>query len=218
MTVRYVSHLGDDLAPLQAARMSTGNPSGVDEAQDARLRGYLWQHGHLSPFEFADLVVEVDCPIFVARQWMRHRTFSYNEFSGRYAKMDRGYWLPAGWRGQGTGNKQAGSAALPDDAQEAAAATYSAALRQAEEAYLQLLAAGVCREQARAVLPVATLTRFRAKGNLRNWCAFLRERLAPDAQHEIRVEAQQVARIVRDLWPLTYAVTGLPDPEEGGQA
>ena len=218
MTVEYIGHWGDDLSPLEAARMSTGNPSGVDAEKDARLRRYLWDHRHLSPFEFGELVVEVECPMFVARQWMRHRTFSYNEFSGRYAEMDLGFWDPQEWRGQGDGNKQAGSGGIDRDLLVEVDADYRFAVRTCERVYRKLLEAGVCREQARAVLPVATLTRFRVKGNLRNWFHFLRERLAPEAQEEIRIEAEQVARIIMGIWPQTYRVTGLRDPGEGSSA
>lgn len=211
MSVKYIGHWGDDLSPLEAARMSTGNPTGEDPGKDARLRRYLWDHRHLSPFEFSELILEVQCPIFVARQWFRHRTFSYNEFSGRYAEMDLGYWGPEAFRAQGGANKQAGTGGLDLEAQEQAGSVYSAALHRAEEAYRELLAIGVCREQARAVLPLATMTRFRVKGNLRNWFHFLRERLDAAAQDEIRSEAEEVARIIRGIWPETYRVTGLPE-------
>lgn len=211
MKVSYIGHWGDDLAPLEAARMSTGNPTGVDVTRDIRLRQYLWDNEHHSPFEFGELVVEVECPIFVARQWMRHRTFSYNEFSGRYAEMPMAFWSPDEFRGQANKNKQAGDEALSKDQQTRAAFEYATAVAAAYDAYEQLLKLGVCREQARAVLPVATMTKFRVKGNLRNWIHFLRLRLHPHAQKEIRDLAASVARIVKHHWPLTYTAARLPD-------
>jgi hypothetical protein len=81
MTVRYIGHWGDDSAPLEAARMSTGNPTGVDLVKDIKLRQYLWDNEHHSPLSLARWSSRWSAPIFVARQWMRHRTFSYNEFS-----------------------------------------------------------------------------------------------------------------------------------------
>lgn len=203
-----MAHLGDDLSPLQAARMSTGNPTGQDEAKDDKLRRYLWDHRHLSPFEFGELVVEVTCPIFVARQWMRHRTQSYNEFSGRYSEMDLGYWQPEAFRQQGTSNKQGSGEPMPHSGADV---VYAEAIRAAACSYRQLLSMGVSREQARAVLPLASMTRFRAKANLRNWLAFLRERLDDAAQDEIRVLARQVAAIIQERWPRTYEVAGLPE-------
>lgn len=211
MTVRYIGHWGDDSAPLEAARMSTGNPTGVDLAKDIKLRQYLWDNDHHSPFEFSTLTVEVECPIFVARQWMRHRTFSYNEFSGRYARMPMAFWTPEEFRQQGDANKQAGVGALPKDVQTRAAIEYATAIAGAYDAYEQLLKLGVCREQARAVLPVATMTKFRVTGNLRNWLHFLRLRLDPHAQKEIRDDAEHVARIIQQYWPLTYTAARMPD-------
>lgn len=211
MTVRYIGHWGDDNAPLEAARMSTGNPTGVDFAKDIKLRQYLWDNDHHSPFEFSTLTIEVECPIFVARQWMRHRTFSYNEFSGRYAEMPMAFWSPDEFRQQGASNKQAGEQPLPKAMQAHAAVEYAAAVSAAYDAYEQLLRLGVCREQARAVLPVATMTKFRVTGNLRNWLHFLRLRLDPHAQKEIRDDAEHVARIIQQHWPLTYTAARMPD-------
>lgn len=210
MSVRYIGHWGDDNAPLEAARMSTGNPTGVDFHKDIKLRQYLWDNDHHSPFEFSTLIVEVECPIFVARQWMRHRTFSYNEFSGRYAEMALGFWNPQDWRGQGAGNKQAGSGELDRDVLAEVDADYRFAIRTCERIYRKLLDLGVCREQARAVLPVAAMTKFRVTGNLRNWIHFLRLRLDPHAQKEIRDDAEHVARIIQQYWPLTYQAARLP--------
>lgn len=216
-SVRYIGHWGDDLSPLEAARMSTGNPTGVDPVKDLKLRQYLWDHEHHSPFEFGELAIEVECPIFVARQWMRHRTFSYNEFSGRYAEMPTAFWSPEEFRAQASTNKQAGEDALPRDIQTLAAVEYAAAVSAAYDAYEQLLKLGVCREQARAVLPLAAMTKFRVKGNLRNWIHFLRLRLHPHAQKEIRDLAASVARLLYQYWPLTYTAARLPvlwgDPE-----
>ncbi|HEY9898125.1 MAG TPA: FAD-dependent thymidylate synthase [Pantanalinema sp.] len=206
--MRYVAHLGDDLMPLEAARMSTGNPTGVDEAKDAATRDFLWRHAHATPFEMAVLQIEVQVPIFVAREWHRHRTQSFNEFSGRYAEMPALYYQPSTERvqGQSTTNKQASGEGLDDAAKTAyldSIAEDQALVRSHYEGYLE---AGVARELARINLPLSQYTRFRAQANLRNWLHFLNLRMAPNAQHEIRVYAHEVARLIRLLWPKTYEV------------
>lgn len=206
--LRYVAHLGDDLTPLEAARMSTGNPTGVDEAKDAATRDFLWRHAHATPFEMAVLQIEVQVPIFVAREWHRHRTQSFNEFSGRYAEMPALYYQPSVERvqGQSMTNKQASGEALDDAAKQAfleSIAEDQALVREHYEGYLE---AGVARELARINLPLSQYTRFRAQANLRNWLHFLNLRMAPNAQYEIRVYAQELARLVQRLWPQTWAV------------
>ncbi|MEB3187817.1 MAG: FAD-dependent thymidylate synthase [bacterium] len=204
--VRYVAHLGDDLTPLEAARMSTGNPTGVDSAKDAATRDYLWRHAHATPFEMSVLQIEVQCPIFVAREWMRHRTQSFNEFSGRYAEMPALQYVPAPERVQAqSGTNKQGSGV---DLDEAARETFLASIAEDQHAvrahYEEYLQAGVARELARINLPLAQYTRFRAQANLRNWLHFLDLRLAPNAQYEIRVYAGAVAQIIQQLWPLTW--------------
>lgn len=206
--LRYVAHLGDDLTPLEAARMSTGNPTGVDASKDAATRDFLWRHAHATPFEMAVLQIEVQVPIFVAREWHRHRTQSFNEFSGRYAEMPALYYTPSSERvqGQSATNKQASGDALGDAAKEAFLASIAEDQALVREHYEGYLEAGVARELARINLPLSQYTRFRAQANLRNWLHFLNLRMAPNAQYEIRVYAQEVARLVQLLWPKTWEV------------
>jgi thymidylate synthase (FAD) len=154
----------------------------------------------------AVLQIEVQCPIFVAREWMRHRTQSFNEFSGRYAEMPALQYVPAPGRVQGQSglNKQGSGDDLSNKVKESfleSIAMDQTTVRDHYEAYLE---AGVARELARINLPLAQFTRFRAQANLRNWLHFLDLRLAENAQFEIRVYAQAVARLVQHLWPLTW--------------
>ena len=204
--VRYIAHLGNDLMPLEAARMSTGNPTGVDPVKDSATRDYLWRHAHATPFEMAVLQIEVQCPIFVAREWMRHRTQSFNEFSGRYAEMPALQYVPAPERVQGQSglNKQGSGDDLSDEVRKSFLESISTDQSTVREHYETYLEAGVARELARINLPLAQYTRFRAQANLRNWLHFLDLRLAENAQFEIRVYAQAVARLVQHLWPLTW--------------
>lgn len=206
--VRYIRHAGDDLSALEAARMSTGNPTGVDEGKDDRLRERLWRDRHTSPFEMNWLELEVQVPIFEARHIQRHRAFSFNEFSGRYAEMPDLYYIPdpARIKAQHATNHQMSGDAMGAEAQRLAVEVIEAAARHASALYRGLLKEGVARETARLVLPLNQYTRFRMGGNLRNWFHFLGLRLAEDTQWETRQTAEAVAAIIRDVWPKTYEV------------
>jgi thymidylate synthase (FAD) len=206
--LRYVAHLGDDLTPLEAARMSTGNPTGVDPTKDAATRDFLWRHAHATPFEMAVLQIEVQAPIFVAREWMRHRAQSYNEYSQRYSEAIDLYYVPDTDRvaGASSTNKQGSGDSLSPEFQERfreQVQTDQDLLRQHYRGYLD---DGVARELARVNMPVSNFTRFRAQANLRNWLHFLQLRLAHNAQYEIRMYAQSISTIVRMLWPETWEV------------
>lgn len=206
--LRYVAHLGSDLTPLEAARMSTGNQSGVDATKDAATRDFLWRHAHATPFEMAVLQIEVQVPIFVAREWMRHRTQSFNEFSGRYAEMPALYYQPTPERvqGQSETNKQGSADSLDQSVRSSYLDSIASDQRHLRDHYEEYLAHGVARELARINLPLSQYTRFRAQANLRNWLHFLNLRMAPNAQYEIRVYAHTLATLIQLLWPETWEV------------
>lgn len=206
--LKYIAHMGDDLTPLEAARMSTGNPTGVDHAKDAATRDYLWRHAHATPFEMAVLQIEVQCPLFVRSEWHRHRTQSYNEASGRYMEMPDIQYLPETDRlqPQSLTNKQGSEGELSPELREEMLRRMHAEQRQVRENYEWYLEQGLAREVARINMPLSQYTRFRAQANLRNWLHFLNLRMAPNAQHEIRVYAHALATIIRQLWPETWAV------------
>lgn len=201
--VQYKGHMGDDLMPLEAARMSTGNVTGVDEKKDNATRDYLWRHDHQTPYEMSILQVEVQCPIFVAREWMRHRTQSYNEFSLRYSEAIELFYVPEAGRimGPDPNNKQGSQVALSEINQE----KFINLMMENDEAswirYKEALELGVSNELSRMLLPVNLYTKFRAQANLRNWYHFLNLRMAENAQYEIRVFANAVYSLVKDLWP-----------------
>lgn len=211
--VKYISHMGSDSSIIDAARMSTnggfvswepyeGHPKG-----DLGLLTYLYKNQHSTPFEMADLIVEVQAPIFVVREWHRHRTMSYNEASARYAVMPDLHYLPPVERmvKQDQKNKQAGAEARLEGA---LAVTVQELMKREQrwlyDDYAALIEEGLAREVARINTPVSRYTRFRAKANLRNWLGFLHLRLAENAQQEIRVFAEAVASLVKDLWPRTW--------------
>ena len=211
--VRLVESWGSDARIIEAARMSTSGAfkgwGTRDDPGDERLLGYLYRNQHATPFEMAGLVIEVQAPIFVVRQWMRHRTQSYNELSARYTAVPDLDYLPDLDRcvGRETANKQAGSIAPADRDAIAAWRDSLADLQyQAEQVYRAGLAAGVPKEIARLATTVARYTRFRASANLRNWLGFLRLRLDPHAQEETREYAEAVECLIADCFPRTYSL------------
>ncbi len=183
---------------------------------DERLLRYLYEHRHHTPFEMAGLILEVQAPIFVFREWHRHRTQSYNELSSRYTALPDLFYVPSMDRllaaGQARTNKQASGAALSDQTALEAQRAIECAQAAARRSYEALLAAGVAREVARVVIPVSQYSRMRASANLRNWLAFLTLRMAPDAQWEIRQFANAVADVIAEAFPRTWQLFNVKGP------
>jgi thymidylate synthase (FAD) len=211
--VRLVEHMGSDLSVVRAARVSYDAAwrAGEDEGSDARLIRYLWRNAHTTPFEAVDFQFEVKAPIFVFRQWHRHRTWTYNELSARYRPLPEEFYVPApGLIGmQATSNKQARSITelsadeLTRRVEEVGG--YLAACRNSFGEYRRLLTAGWPRELARAVLPVSTYSHMFAKVDLKNLFHFLTLRLHSHAQYEIRVYAQAILDLIRPVVPVCVA-------------
>lgn len=178
---------------------------------DEKLLRYLYQNRHMTPFEMTQMVVEVQAPIFVFREWHRHRTQSYNELSARYTALPDLFYVPSIERlmasRQDQINKQ-GSGGQPFNDVEAGNRRVQIieAFEAARATYVDLLNMGVAREVARLVIPVAQYSRMRAAANLRNWLAFLTLRQDKAAQWEIRQYANVVADLVRQHYPRTYAL------------
>lgn len=175
---------------------------------DEKLLKYLWTHKHYTPFEMAGAVFEVQAPIFVFRQWHRHRTQSYNELSGRYTILPDLYYVPSEERlmesAKKSKNKQAtGGGELKEKAM-VLQIHIEEAHQEARRKYELLKDAGVADELARIVLPVSQYSRMRASANLRNWLHFLGLRLDSHAQYEIRVFAEALGEIFEGLFPRTY--------------
>jgi thymidylate synthase (FAD) len=176
---------------------------------DEKLLRYLWENKHASPFEMAGMTIEVQAPIFVFREWHRHRTQSYNELSARYTALPDRNYQPTVQRlflvdGK---NKQAqavdGAKALTMDAALAWLSKLDKYYRDGEELYQHGLAIGIPKELARLPLPVARYSRMRASGNLRNWLGFLSLRMDKSAQWEIRQYANAMHAILKDKFPRT---------------
>jgi thymidylate synthase (FAD) len=180
---------------------------------DEKLLKYLYEMKHHTPFEMAGLVIEVQAPIFVFREWHRHRTQSFNEMSARYSPLPDLNYVPTVERlmmNAGGTNKQAGTVAGAFPLTEGVAESFRESLKiqygNAQAIYEMALRDGVPKELARVHLPVGRYSRMRASANLRNWLAFLTLRTAPGAQWEIRAYANALAELVKELFPRTYAL------------
>lgn len=216
--VQLVESWGSDERIIEAARMST-NKGFKGWPADEKLLRYLYEHKHMTPFEMAGLIVEVQAPLFVFREWHRHRTQSYNEMSARYTPMPDVNYIPSTDRLMGKGrsaSKQAGKTTdrevTTEDALQMQAAV-RCAYEDAQAAYTSLLHSGAPKELARLVIPVGRYSRMRASANLRNWLAFLTLRLDENAQWEIQEYAQAVGYLIADAFPRTWALfADLPMP------
>jgi thymidylate synthase (FAD) len=198
---RLVAHMGSDADVVQAARVSYG--TGTKSVSDDRgLIRFLMRHRHTTPFEMVEFKFHIRAPIFVARQWLRHRTASVNEMSTRYSVVDTGYFLPDNLREQGRTNKQCSGGVLDGD--EFLLLKQKASCDMAFHTYDELLRKGCSRELARIHLPQSTYTEFYWKVNLHNLLHFLKLRMHEHAQKEIRGLAQQVADLVRPIVPVTW--------------
>ena len=175
---------------------------------DEKLLAFLYNNKHMTPFEMAGMIIEVKAPIFVFREWHRHRTQSYNEMSARYVPLPDENYIPTVERlmMQGGTNKQAQGtgAALTEEAAHRWITDYTLALRHAQIVYDEGIELGVPKELARLSVPVARYSRMRASANLRNWLAFLTLRQAPGAQYEIRQYANAVAELIEENFPRTF--------------
>lgn len=208
MKAYLIEHWGSDEEIIRAARMSTNKGfQGWDK--DFRLLKYLYINKHMTPFEMAGIHVEIECPIFVARQIVRHRTFSFNELSARYVKMPDKSWVPDAHRlcAQDTANKQAQSEnKLEDKSASRLVKMIARHNEKAQELYKKLLDCGVPREVARTVLPLGRYTKFRMSGNLRNWLHFLTLRTDSHTQLETQTIAEMIGFFVQMKFPRTHSL------------
>ncbi|WP_428074848.1 FAD-dependent thymidylate synthase [Candidatus Avelusimicrobium aviculae] len=194
--------MGGDNRVVSSARVSFGAVSKGEE-QDKRLIKYLLEHAHHTPFEHCYFQFHICCPIFVARQWMRHRWGSYNEVSARYTQVKDEFYIPSQFRGQDTKNKQ-GSVPTSSLDQETLIKLYEDSVEASYAAYNKLIEAGVAREMARGVLPVCQYTQFYWSVNARSLLNFLSLRTDKHAQWEIRVYADAIAKIFQEKMPWSW--------------
>lgn len=207
--VRLVDHMGDDLSIVRAARVSYDAEwrTGEDSGKDAKLIKYLLDNRHTSPFEHVQFTFEVKAPIFVFRQWHRHRTWSFNEISARYSELPDEFYVPELGQitTQSTDNKQMRTEERHPYANRGQALMIDACANSFY-IYDTLIRAGIPRELARTVLPVATYSKMFATVDLHNLLHFLTLRLHEHAQYEIRVYAEAMLELIKDVVPITMEV------------
>lgn len=215
--VRVIDYMGDDAAIVQAARVSYGRGTKTRSEDEALIR-YLMRHRHTSPFEMCEIKLHVKLPIFVARQWIRHRTASVNEYSARYSILAREFYLPdpAHIAAQSSTNRQGRDAeGLEREEAEAVRKRLTQSAEEAFATYFNLIGEepgapntppkrGIARELARIVVPLATYTEWYWKIDLHNLLHFLALRADPHAQYEIRAYAETIGGIVARWVPLTW--------------
>lgn len=207
-SVRLVEHMGSDLSIVRSARVSYDAEwrAGADEGKDAKLIDYLVKNRHTSPLECVQFTFEVKAPIFVFRQWHRHRTWSFNEVSARYSELPEEYYIPeiSQITTQSSSNKQMRTETAHPEA-EHIQDLISHMGASAFEAYHGLLRAGCPRELARGVLPVNTFSHMFATVDLHNLAHFLKLRLHEHAQYEIRVYAEAMLELIEPIVPVAVA-------------
>lgn len=231
--IRLVDWMGTDLSIVRAARVSHDAEwrAGEDEKSDHKLIKYLWKHAHTTPFEAATMTFEIKAPIFVFRQWHRHRTQSYNELSARYRELPSDYFVPEIedlMVLQSTSNKQGRQYMTTQERVD----FYEDRLTQRRDfidhcerafgLYKHLLASDWPREIARSVLPVGTYSHMFATMNLLNAFRFMTLRIDPHAQKEIRVYAEGMLKLLIPRYPVAcrafQSVKFIPQHVDIGEA
>lgn len=208
--VRLVDHMGGDISVVRSARVSYAAEwrAGEDTGSDNRLINYLWRNRHTTPFESVELQFDVKAPIFVLRQWHRHRTWSFNELSGRYRELPEEFYIPKPEHVgvQSTSSKQARVVDLAAAGLDAEAVDFIHDLQRHSEHGFQLyrkhLGTGTPRELARLFLGLNTYSHQFAKIDLKNLLGFLDLRDDPHAQMEIRVYAEAMKVFARKIAPV----------------
>ncbi|TDX33613.1 FAD-dependent thymidylate synthase [Rhodovulum visakhapatnamense] len=207
--VRVIDYMGDDAAICQAARVSYGRGTKAVSNDEGLIR-YLMRHWHSTPFEMCEVKFHVKLPVFVARQWIRHRTANVNEYSARYSILDREFYIPApdALAAQSTVNHQGRGEVLEGEEAARVLEILKADSARSYDNYEAMLSQdgqrGLARELARMNLPANIYTQWYWKCDLHNLFHFLRLRADSHAQYEIRVYAQTMCEIVADWVPLAF--------------
>jgi len=211
-SVEYVQHMGEDITIVNAARVSFGKNKETIDEKDKKLIRYLINHRHTSTLEHNVVTFRFVVPLFVRSQHHRHRTWSYNEISRRYTAENLRFYEPESFRTQSKSNRQASNPdeinpiIIPDlsDTNFGTRASGVIAVHHARsvELYEVLMAKGICREQARGVLPQNLYTEYYGTCNLNNLIKFITLRTHEGAQWEIQQAANACLSIVDDLWPM----------------
>ena len=207
--VRVIDYMGDDAAICQAARVSYGKGTKSVQNDEGLIR-YLMRHWHSTPFEMCELKLHVKLPVFVARQWIRHRTANVNEYSARYSILDREFYIPApgDLAAQSAINNQGRGEVLKGAEAARVLEMLKADSGRAYDNYEAMISQdgqqGLARELARMNLPANVYTQWYWKVDLHNLFHFLRLRADAHAQYEIRVYAEEICKVVADWVPFAY--------------
>jgi thymidylate synthase (FAD) len=207
--VRVIDYMGDDAAICQAARVSYGRGTKSVQNDEGLIR-YLMRHWHSTPFEMCEVKFHVKLPVFVARQWIRHRTANVNEYSARYSILDREFYIPAAEHinAQSTVNNQGRGAVLQGEEAARVLEILKADSTRCYDNYEAMISQdgqdGLARELARMNLPANIYTQWYWKVDLHNLFHFLRLRADSHAQYEIRVYAETICQMVADWVPAAY--------------
>lgn len=206
--VELVDTFGEDIDIVNAARVSYGSESAEFTERDLKLMNYLWSHQHTSPFRMVSMKFKIKAPIFVLRQWMKHQVgCTWNEKSARYVEVDdKSAFIPQVWRLQHEKSKQSSFGAVSDDIGASAFDKMNDVYDKCFATYQWMLDQGICREQARMVLPVSMYSECIWKADLQAVFNFLTLRLDTHAQAEIQAYAQVVDALVQQEFPFAYKV------------
>ena len=212
--IEVVDTLGDDLTPVNAARVSFGGRSDTFTEKDKRLSKFLIKHKHFSPFRHQHIMVIIKAPEFVLRQWYKHvvgiettsthatKDHAWNEISGRYVEVED-FYFPEVWRKQSEDNKQASEGELDDLQQKRMSLAYKTYMNQVEMVYDNMISAGVAKEQARIVLPLSQYTQVWWTASFQSVMNFIELRDEPTAQVEIQEYARALKKIMLETFPET---------------
>jgi len=201
--IELIDHMGNDNTIVNAARVSfLGESKG--EEQDRKLIRYLLKNKHTSPLEQVEFQFMVKCPLFVARQWMRHRTFNFNEVSRRYTSEEIDFYIPSQLRKQAENDKQASDGVLTNLEAEDYILWITNNCDNALDDYNTMVSHGVAREQARMILPQNMYTSFYAKTDLHNLFHFIELRNSEHSQYEIRVYAEAIEQLIQPIVPVAF--------------
>jgi thymidylate synthase (FAD) len=204
--VNLEDFMGGDLRVVNSAKVSNQKRSYEMGTEEARLINYLMKHRHGSPFEHSYFTFYARAPLFVVREWQRHRIGSFNEMSGRYVEFDPEFYYPDQWRVPAATNKQ--GSVIPEDYDNdwgrSITNDYEDAVLDAYKVYRYLLKSGVAKEMARMVLPLSLYTEFFWTVNARSLMNFLSLRTGEDAQWEIRQYANAIEVVFSEKMPHTW--------------
>lgn len=206
--IHLIDHMGDDSSIVNAARYSYKGDEGYnpDPIKDGKLIEYLWKNSHTSPFEHVFFTFKVKCPMFIGEQWLRHRTWKFNKVSGRYTELPNEMYLPEldQITTQHSSNKQMRTNERNKDANwiQSVIGEQNA---EAYDTYEFLIRRGCPRELARGVLPANVYTQFVASVDLHNLLHFIKLRIHPHAQYEIRIYAEAILELITPIVPVSVA-------------